>query len=384
MREIDLRVEALDKLEEDILFIDLTGGDPDNQTRFNVLIEVKDAMLSELLDLLRLTKHLAIGVEEAGHTMDAYIAYARVVEVYHKRDMPASYEIRTMLFKMARILWAMGDDYRAQTLAWQALMSRDPTHGAQPSDLEMLKAIAKSLLRTSPEVSRIIQSKMLGRVAYDCKSVLPPLHAMMESNYASQVSGNVLQSGLHPDINNEKSPESSIVGGMDAVADFLGEFPEAHLEARDSNKRTPLLLAVARCKEGLGLGLMTRAQHNGRLLKRLVNARDESGQSVLSTAIDSNCSLSIITALIDKGAEVDPLAVRHASTPLQAACYRGCLEIVDLLLRKGASVDTAFPGSSTPLAIAEKLEHFDIIGRLTYSSPGSLSSHTVREDDYGG
>jgi hypothetical protein len=384
IREIDLRVEALSKLDEDILSIDLTSGDHKNQTRFNTLIEVKDAMLSKLLDLLRLAKHLAIGVEEAGQSTEAYMAYARVLEVYHKLDMPASYEIRSMLIKMAKVLWTMGDDYRGQSLAWQALASRDIIPRAQPSDLDLLKEIAKSLLRTSPEVSHIIKAEIPGHLEYTCNSVLSPLHAMMESNYASHVPGNILQPGLHPDITSGKSAESPIVGGIDAVVDFLGEFSDTHLEARDSNRRSPLLQAVASCREGLGLALMIRTKPNPRLLQRLINARDASEQTVLSLAIASNCSLPFIAALIDNGAEVEPLAVRLAMTPLQAACYCGSLEIVDLLLNNGANIDTAYPGSSTPLAIAEELGHFDIVGRLSYSSPGSLSTHTAPESDHGG
>lgn len=383
LKEIDLRLEALSKLDEDILSVNLTDGDPENQTRFNTLFEARKATLDKVLDMLRLTKNLAIGVEEAGNAIDAYNAYTRVLEGYRTLNMPASYEIRSLLIKMAKLLWAMGDNYRAQSLAWQALESRDPLDRAQRSDLDVLKGIAKSLLQTSPELSQIIQSEMTGQLTA-CNSLLPPVHAMMESSYARNVPGNVFQPGLHPDINNGKAPESPIVGGIDAVVELLQEFSDADLEARDFNKRSPLLLAASRCKEGLGHGLMIRAKHNSRLSNRLVNARDGSGRTMLSVAISSGCSLPFVTALIDHGAEVDPDVVEQAMNPLQAACFVGSLDIVDLLVGRGASIDTAYPGSSSPYAIAQEQGHFDIVNRLSYSSSGSLSTHTAQKSDYGG
>ena len=145
-----------------------------------------------------------------------------------------------------------------------------------------------------------------------------------------------------------------------------------------------MLLAASRCKEGLGHGLMIRAKHNSRLSNRLVNARDGSGRTMLSVAISSGCSLPFVTALIDHGAEVDPDVVEQAMNPLQAACFVGSLDIVDLLVGRGASIDTAYPGSSSPYAIAQEQGHFDIVNRLSYSSSGSLSTHTAQKSDYGG
>ena len=382
MRDIDKKLEALSKLREYIRCLGPTSDKFEDQVRDETLSRVDDIMESELLKLLRQATHLATGLEEAGHSTEAYVAYGRVLEAYRKLNMPPFYNIRSMLIKMATILWTKGDDYLAQTFAWQALASRELISRAEPSDLGLLKDLAKSLLRTSPEVSNAIQALIPDYLGYTCSSVLPPLHAMMEHNYAIQVPGNVLQPGFHPDITSGKSAESPIIGGIDAVVEFLSEFSDAHLEARDFNGRSPLLLAVAGCREGLGLGLMIRAKLNARL-QQSVNARDLTGQTVLSVAIASGCSLPFVATLIDNGAEVEPLTMPRAVTPLQAACCRGSLEMVDKLLSKGASIDTAYPGSTTPLSIAEEFGHFDIVDRLSYLTPGSPSSRTARESDYG-
>jgi hypothetical protein len=388
LTEIDRRQEALGKLDQDLVSIDLTDGNLENQIRFNALVEVKEATFAKQLAMLRMAKDSAISLQEAGCTADAYIAYTRILEGYHKLDMPTGYDVRNILINMAKILWANKDDYRAQSLAWQDLESRDQTLRAHPSDLRLLKDIARSLLRTTPEIQQIIQSQMPGQPPYPCNSLLPALHAMIESksNYASQVSGNVLQPGPYPDLNGDPPPESPIVGGIQAVLEFLGEFSDTQLEARDSRGRTPLFLAAFHCKEGLGLALLIRAKNDPRMLYRVVTARDRSGQTVLSVAISSRCSLLFVTALIDHGAEVDPHMVAQAMTPLQAACSVGSLEIVDLLMTKGATTNAAYPDNSPPppLAIAQEQGHIDIVDRLSYSSPGSTRSYTARENDCGG
>jgi ankyrin repeat protein len=383
LKEIDLRQEALSKLDEDIAN-HVVDGDHERQTRFKTLYQARNVIFHKVLGMLHLAKDLAVRVEEAGNTTEAYIAYTRVLEGYYTLDMPACYEIRTILIRMAKLLWTLGDEYRAQSLAWRALGSRDQLHRAQESDLEVLKDIAKSLLRTFPVLSQLIQIEMIGQVPCNCNSLLPPLHAMVESNYASQVPGNVLQSGFHPTATNDNTPASPIVGGVHAIMELLGEFTDADLDARDFNRQTLLHLAALRCKEGLGYAMMIRAKYDARLLHRMVNARDKSGQTVLTVAISSGCSLTFITALLDNGAEYEPGTMPEARTPLQAACSIGSLEIVDLLLTRGASFDNAYPGSGNPYTIAQEQGHFDIADRLIDSSPGSLSSHTADESDSGG
>ena len=381
LKEIDLRQEALSRLDNDILSIDVIDGDYEGRSRFDTLYETREAIFHRVLGMLHLTKELAVRVEEAGASSQAYIAYTRVLEVYRALNMSACYEMRITLIRMANLLWTVGDEYRAQMLAWQALESRDHLRQAQQSDLDLLKDIAKSLLKTFPQVSQLIQSEMVYQEVCVCKSLLPPLHAMIESNYASQVPGNVLQSGFHPAVSDDPPTESPIVGGLKAVQELLGGFTDAHLEERDFNRQSLLHLVALRCKEGLGQAIMLRAKHDPRLLHRLVNARNKLGQTVLTVAIANGCSLTFITALLNNGAEHEPSTMPLAMTPLQEACFVGSLEVVKLLVTRGAKTDTAHPGTRMPRVIAQERGHPHILKSLGDPSAGSPESPSARDDD---
>ena len=158
----------MSKLEEDLLSINVAAGHYESQTRFNALNEARQGILNNVVGMLRLTKDLAVRVEESGSATEAYNAYTRVLEAYRTLNMPADYEMRNILIRMAGLLWTLGDDYRAQSHAWQALGLRGHLQRAQDSDPSVLKDIAQSLLRTSPEISQLIQSEMVGHMPCNC------------------------------------------------------------------------------------------------------------------------------------------------------------------------------------------------------------------------
>jgi len=280
-----------------------------------------------MVGMLRLTKDLAVRVEESGSATEGYNAYTRVLEVYRTLNMPADYEMRNIL------------------------------------------------IRT--------QSEMVGHMPCNCNSLLPPLHALIKSKYASQVPGNVLQSGFHPDVTSSSPPESPIVGGIKAILEFLEGFTDAQLEERDFNSQSLLHLAALHCKEGLGQAIIIRAKHDERFLHRLVNARDRSGQTVLTAAVSNGGSLTFITTLLESRAEYEPSTMPLAMTPLQAACSIGSLEMVGLLVSRGANIETAYPGSSPPRTIAQELGHFamkDRLDALNCLSQSSMSSPSQASD----
>jgi hypothetical protein len=326
--------------------------------------------------MLSLARPLADRVEAAGDMDLAENAYTRILNLYRAMDVDDHYNVRSLLRKLANMSWKMGDDQRAENFMWEALVRRDVPLQAYQGDLDLLKDLARSLSRTSKELSKVIQSTVIGPQPPDFISPLPPLQRMMESDYAAKAAGNLLSSGPFSDPSGPLG--SPIVGGVEAVNELVREFPKGDLDARDLTGRTPLYLAGYLRKEGLGIALINCAGEIPGLLFRFVNARDHTGQTVLSTSICSNCSLPFIKILIEKGAEVDPSTstISPAWTPLQAASWVGSLEIVDLLLNRGARLENIYPGSHTERG------YDDIVRRLRPTSNKPSGSGAPQGIDY--
>jgi hypothetical protein len=376
---IDLRFEALKRLRaklQDALAYPSLHGDMYCTT----LRSTKDANDSELLSMLSLAKPLAHRVETAGDMDVAEIAYTRMLSIYRAMDVVDHYNVRGLLRRLANMSWKRGDDQRAEDFMWEALLQRNVPLQADKGDLELLKELARSLSRTSKELSKVIQSTVVGPQPQDFISPLPPLQRMMESDYATNVAGNLLSSG--PFLDPNRPLESPIVGGVEAVIELVEEFPSSDLEARDLTGRTPLYLASFLRREGLGIALIHCGGKIPDLLYRFVNARDHTGQTVLSTCIISNCSLPFIKILIEKGAEVNPDTVSPAWTPLQAASWVGSLEIVDFLLNRGARPEKISPNSQTAMEIAQERGHDDIVRRLSFASHEPSGSGLSQGIDY--
>jgi hypothetical protein len=174
-------------------------------------------------------------------------------------------------------------------------------------------------------------------------------------------------------------PQNLIVGGIDAIVELLGEISPANLIARCPNGYSPLYKAAIMQKEGLGHAIMIRAKETPRLLIRITNERDFSGQTILETSILHGCSLAFVAKLIENGAEVNPETIGTFWTPLQIASFRGLFSMVELLLNNGARVDHLPPGTETAIELALNQNHHDIAQRLGGASPAFSTPGTHRE-----
>jgi ankyrin repeat protein len=200
---------------------------------------------------------------------------------------------------------------------------------------------------------------------------------MMQSGYASSVDGNIFWTAVLPGANDPSSSEYPVVGGIATVLEFVRELPKEDLLARDHDGRSALHLAAHLGKEALGHALMIRANEIPGIKHRIMHARDHTTQTILGTAIWSRCSLQFIECLIHHGTDVNPeMAILN---PLHLACWFGWSDLVDLLLRHGASPEKRLPDGKTALDLAREQGHHNIVQLLGYTpqgSPRSPSSHT--------
>ena len=319
-----------------------------------------------------------------GETEIAEAAYNRILNAYRefwKLDIKAFHETKSLLKKLADMLWSTGEHIRAESLVWEALSLRDVPGQALPSDLDLLKSLARSLPRTCSDISKSIQSTVDGFIPSHLVSPLPPLQCMMQSPFASTVSGSPFHKGIFPgtSITQDVPP---ILGGIDTVMDFLRVLPVEALEARDIYGQSPFYMASSLRMEGLGRGILRRlAETSGQCTQYHLNNRDLSGQTVLGASILGGCSLQYIRFLIECGSHVDPKPLMPLPfTPLQAAAMSGSLDIVCLLLDNGAEVDRVWPGNPTPLTLAENAGHAEVVQRLSNTIIGHPSPQIFNLD----
>ena len=92
---------------------------------------------------------------------------------------------------------------------------------------------------------------------------------------------------------------------------------------------------------------------------------DIAGSWPRSAPMGAEEQLAFATMLIDKGARLDARDDLLKSTPLGWACRWGQIELVKLLLSRGADpVEPDAEPWATPRAWAEKMHHKDVLAAL--------------------
>jgi ankyrin repeat protein len=82
-----------------------------------------------------------------------------------------------------------------------------------------------------------------------------------------------------------------------------------------------------------------------------LNLPDDTGSTPLHLAA-SYCRLDVVALLLDKGAKVN-IKAQDGATPLHLAAQQGCADVVKLLLARHADVNARDKDHRTPLGRAE-------------------------------
>jgi hypothetical protein len=368
-----MQVEATEKLQLALDYLVKNGRETENL--YHELLYSRNAHVRTLTLQPPQAEAYADRLAGRGEIEAAEAAYIRILNVFRafqKLNIKAWHETRSLLKKLADMLWNNGDPIRAENLVWEALSSRDVPANAQSSDLELLKSLARSIPITCLDIWNSNQSGDGAAFPPYCPSLFPPLQSMMQSPFALAVSGSPFHRGEFSEPALAPN-EPAILGGMETIMEFLRAFPPDALDLRDIHGQTPLYLASALGMEGLGRGILGRLAEVSRVCTRThLNHRDSAGQTILGAAIIGRCSSQYIEFLLAGGAQVDPdPLLEFLWTPLQAAAISGSSDIVRLLLDNEAQPDRVYPGTKTPLAWAEEFGHADVVQQLRNARTGN-------------
>ena len=118
-------------------------------------------------------------------------------------------------------------------------------------------------------------------------------------------------------------------GDMKAVQDLV--LSGADIEEKNSRGQSPLHFAVT---EYQILIIEFLIQQGAK-----IDEKDTNGDNPLLKAV-SRCYIPIVNILIKNGADIEATSGANLITPLHIASQSGHLEIVQMLITKGAKIDT--------------------------------------------
>ena len=102
----------------------------------------------------------------------------------------------------------------------------------------------------------------------------------------------------------------------------------ADVNATDKNNKTALVIACDKCNEG-AINVLLNAGADP-------NISDDDGFASLQTAVYGDCSIEILQAVLDHGADVNATN-KHNQTALIAASKKGSTDAINVLLNAGAN-----------------------------------------------
>ena len=147
---------------------------------------------------------------------------------------------------------------------------------------------------------------------------------------------------------------------QDALMGIIRCCPPCRFRWRNEIEReTPLFLAVSTAKEEVAFAILERLR-DPRLQFRVdsvhLDAKNCRGQTILTTAILSNCSFALVDSLIEHGSKVNAevWTPDGLGSPLRAASLPGCerIDIARLLIQHHADQRHICPSSSVQDLIA--------------------------------
>ncbi|KAH7360413.1 hypothetical protein BKA65DRAFT_473570 [Rhexocercosporidium sp. MPI-PUGE-AT-0058] len=356
--EVDAQIETIEQLRN----ASLEMRPPDDT--LDIITQMVNASVHKLFLMTAPAEALADRFFDLGEAEMAEKAHHRILCAYRAcSDLRPWLEFRNFLQKLAKRSRDVGELIHAEKFLWEALGASDQREPARLTDYVLLKELAQTLPKSSEEILKALKRTSPG-TTMNLPSYFPPLQRMMQSDYARHQRGSPFHSG--PFLDEELASDDPVVGGLNKTLELIRDIPLLHLDERNFHRQTPLHMAVSKRMEALSRAIIMRMKEIPAFsLQRAMDSKDDTEQGILETAIWSGCSTHFIEHLIENGAQVNPLkTVKSPMNPLQAAVVNNLGEVVDLLLLKGAEVERVFPGTDTPIILAQKMEYFDIAEKL--------------------
>jgi ankyrin repeat protein len=198
----------------------------------------------------------------------------------------------------------------------------------------------------------------------------PPLHRILRSGCISSAPPLIFGMEFFPDITHSPPLHTAITENNPAAYIMIQKGNEDQLESRDRYSRTPMLLTALFMAENIGVALMTRYMACPiEARRRLVDARENMGQTILAIAIRQGCTFEFIKALVENCANVDPDPIEFILSPLQAAASQGRKDVTSLLLSYGARDSNTFYGEVPASTLAHNHGYLDIEALIIAETP---------------
>ena len=118
---------------------------------------------------------------------------------------------------------------------------------------------------------------------------------------------------------------------------------------------------------------------NVKEIKTYINEKDESENTILTTAITSGNSARTIRLLILSGAGVNASAKSTGDTPLHLAVGTTNIPVMELLLTNGADINAQNQSKQTPLDVAVELQNVALIKYLIMAAGKTATTQTISE-----
>lgn len=183
----------------------------------------------------------------------------------------------------------------------------------------------------------------------------------------------------------EKTAKLLIASGADSVTLFTelascGNFAMiqhlkklgANIDGQNKEGKSPLFRA-AQSGHAEAVSLLIRAGAN-------INAKNTKNEITAVMAATLGCREEVVKTLINAGADVNIQRKDPADTPLHVALWLGNEKIVKMLLEAGANVSAKDINGRTPLEIAKKKGHTQIIDLLNANSTDNNNLNPLKKE----
>lgn len=332
----------------------------DGLTLDQLQASAKDFLLVTLAEV----KVLAAQVAVDGDSDAAEVAYGRALQTCRLAPLHGSQLHIELLKEVGSFYSKIGENLQAEK-QWRELLQLQ-----LPDELRdnVLQQLGRSVVVSSVDITRIFRSTRIGRDLVAINVPFPPQHRLLRSVPGTITDVVPLRKfSLDRDIIGYPSIHSAIISKNIHVFEMIQFCSDVELLSKDIYQRSPLFLAALCKEEGVGERIMDRfTGRDAGIRGRLMNDRDTLGNTVLTISILSDCSFDFILALLNNGAEPDPIPLEDASpTPLKAAAMRGRADVIGMLLSRGARDHRSPFGSPTALMHAQMRGHTAIAEQLT-------------------